>query len=192
MYAYYRKCLLLVASLLILSLQLEAQSTYVLSAGEFTVAGTSSLHDWTMTSKDARGEAAIALSNNMLQEVKKLAVNLKSESLKSGKSGMDSNAYKALESRQYPDIGFNLKSIKSISKKDGHFLVEAEGTLTIAGVSRTMRTQARAFLSGKTIKFSGSKTFKMSDFQITPPTALMGTVKTGDEITINFDLTFQK
>ena len=191
MQASIKKCLLLLLPLVALCFHSEAQSTYKMSAGEFTVAGTSSLHDWTMTSKEAKGEAAIDMSNTVLQDVTKLSVTVKSETLKSGKSGMDSNAYKALETKKHPEITFALKSIKSITKSGDHYLVNAEGTLTIAGQSRTMAVQAKAYPQANQIKFTGSKAFKMSDFKITPPTALMGTVKTGDEITINFDLTFK-
>ena len=104
---------------------------------------------------------------------------------------MDSNAYKALDTKKHPEITFALKSIKSITKSGDHYIVNAEGTLTIAGQARTMAVQAKAYPQGNQIKFTGSKAFKMRDFKITPPTALMGTVKTGDEITINFDLTFK-
>lgn len=191
MQAYLKKCLLLLLPLVAFCFHAEAQATYKMSAGEFTVAGTSSLHDWTMTSKDAKGEAVVGIENNVLQDVTKLTVTVKSETLKSGKSGMDSNAYKALDTKKHPEIAFALKSIKSITKSGDHYIVNAEGTLTIAGQARTMAVQAKAYPQGNQIKFTGSKAFKMSDFKITPPTALMGTVKTGDEITINFDLTFK-
>lgn len=191
MRAPIKKCLLLLLPLVVFCFHAEAQTTYKLSAGEFTVAGTSSLHDWTMTSKDAKGEAVISIENSVLKSVTKLALTVKSETLKSGKSGMDSNAYKSLETKKHPEISFVLRSIKSITKSGDHYLVNAEGTLTIAGQSRTMAVQAKAYPQANQIKFTGSKAFKMSDFKITPPTALMGTVKTGDEITVNFDLTFK-
>lgn len=191
MRANLKKWLFLMLPFMLSGFVLQAQTAFKMSAGEFTVAGTSSLHDWTMTSKEAKGDATINTNNNELKEIQKLSITLKAESLKSGKSGMDGNAYKALETKKHPDIRFVLKSIKSITKKEGHYIVDAEGTLTIAGETRTMRLQAKAVSSGKEVKLTGSKTFKMSDFKITPPTALMGTVKTGDEITINFDLTFK-
>ena len=42
------------------------------------------------------------------------------------------------------------------------------------------------------IVFRGELTLKMSDYEISPPTALMGTIKTGDEVTIRFSIPFQK
>ena len=36
---------------------------------------------------------------------------------------------------------------------------------------------------------SGAYPMKMTDFGIEPPTALLGTMTTGDDVTINFNLT---
>jgi hypothetical protein len=47
-------------------------------------------------------------------------------------------------------------------------------------------------ISDHDIKFSGSYTLKMTDFKMSPPTAMMGTIKVGNEVTIKFDLTLSK
>lgn len=176
---------------LVVSLNLKAQTGHGLTDAEFTISGTSSLHDWTMTTQSAEGEAIINTEDEALKSIQNLSVAIKAESLKSGRSGMDNNAYKALKTNKHPDIRFSLKQIKSIEKKDGHYLVEAEGTLTIAGETKTVNVQAEAHPVVNTLKLTGSTAFKMTDFKIDPPTALLGTVKTGDEITINYNLTFK-
>jgi hypothetical protein len=38
--------------------------------------------------------------------------------------------------------------------------------------------------------FSGSKILKMTDFNVEPPVVLMGTLKTGNEITVTFEARF--
>jgi hypothetical protein len=43
-------------------------------------------------------------------------------------------------------------------------------------------------ISGNRIQIKGSKKVKMTDFNISPPTAMLGTLKTGDEVTISFTL----
>src|SRR5690606_25975792 len=74
-----------------------AQTRYNMAAGsELKVTGTSTLHDWEMVSKDATGQAAVTLENGQFKSISSLSVTLKAESLKSGKSQMDKNAYKAL------------------------------------------------------------------------------------------------
>ena len=41
-----------------------------------------------------------------------------------------------------------------------------------------------------TMQFAGVQTIKMTDYGVTPPVALFGTLTTGDEITINFKTNF--
>ena len=48
---------------------------------------------------------------------------------------------------------------------------------------------SRNWMPGE-VTFSGNKDLLMSDFDMTPPVALMGTVKTGNKVTIEFTLSF--
>src|SRR5690606_14172577 len=98
--------------------------------------------------------------------------------------------YKALKTKKHPEISFTLNSVKSIEKKADHYLVEAGGILSIAGENRPVSLQAKAYPDMKKTRISGSKTFNMTDFKIDPPTALLGTIKTGDEITVRYNYTF--
>jgi hypothetical protein len=41
------------------------------------------------------------------------------------------------------------------------------------------------------VTFTGSKKLKMTDYKIKPPTALMGTLTTGDDIEIVFTITLK-
>ena len=182
---------LLLLPFLLFTLTSEAQTTYKVSKATLSVSGTSSLHDWTMTSESATGEAVGKIENNSIASLTQAKVSMKVETLKSGKSGMDSNAYKAIDTKKNPEITFVLKDVKSITKKDGYYLVDATGTFTIAGTSKTLNVQAKAYPSGNSVKLTGSNTFNMTDFKVDPPTALMGTIKTGDTVTINYELTFK-
>jgi hypothetical protein len=52
-------------------------------------------------------------------------------------------------------------------------------------------------ISGKTLpggdlQFTGSHSLKMTDYKMKPPTAMMGTIKVGDEVTVKFNLTITK
>jgi hypothetical protein len=40
-----------------------------------------------------------------------------------------------------------------------------------------------------TLVCKGSKRIKMTDYKVEPPSFMFGTIKTGDEITISFDVT---
>jgi hypothetical protein len=42
------------------------------------------------------------------------------------------------------------------------------------------------------ISFAGSKKLKMTDYKIKPPTALLGSLTTGDEVEIVFQVTLKQ
>lgn len=184
------KYLFLILPFLVFGFSIQAQTNYKLSKADFSVSGTSSLHDWTMDTKSGIGEIMVKKEEQTLKSIEKLKVSFKGETLKSGKSGMDDNAYKALKTKNYPEISFTLQNVKSIVKKSDHYLVEASGTLSIGGESKTINVQSKAYPTADAVRFTGSHSFKMTDFNIEPPTALLGTIKTGDAITINYNLTF--
>ena len=174
------------------TIQLNSQN-YSLNQKEssITISGTSSLHDWDVVAKDFAGTLKLKDEGNL--EIYFLSVNVVSESLKSGKKGMDKNTYKALKTDNYKDIKFKLKVVKSCNKINAStFEVKLLGELNITGVTKTIPVDALFIVKEKDINVTGSCTFKMTDFNVEPPTALFGTIKTGDEITIKFNTFFLK
>ncbi len=124
---------------------------------EILVEGTSNIHDWEMTSEKAVGTVE---SNS--STISKISVEIPVKSLESGKGGMDKNAYKALNEDDYPTIKFTSSEV-SASK---------------IPVSTKKVSQG--------VEISGKHTINMTNFGVEPPTALMGTIKTGEEVTVNF------
>ena len=184
-----KRGMLIILPLLFINLNVSAQ-TYQLIASEFNVSGTSTLHDWTMISKNATGTATINMEDNNLSSINKVDISIKSASLKSGKSTMDDIAHESLKAKKHPFILFKLNKINSI-KKGNTYIVEAIGILTIAGTSKTISITSEASENNNSIKFTGKKSLKMTDFKIDPPTAMFGTIKTGDAITVNYNLIFK-
>jgi polyisoprenoid-binding protein YceI len=102
---------------------------------------------------------------------------------------MDKNAYKALKTDKSATITFTQTS--ATVSADG--TVKSVGRLTIAG--STVITDIIAVTkvnADKSISVKGSKKISMKDFKIDPPTFMMGTIKTGNDITLKFDLTLRK
>jgi polyisoprenoid-binding protein YceI len=86
-----------------------------------------------------------------------------------------------------------LEKVTSLNSKGGSFNLNASGYLTIAGVTQSLQLYVEGWLGGDgSITFKGSKKFKMSDFSIKPPTALMGTLTTGDEVEIVFQVSLKQ
>jgi polyisoprenoid-binding protein YceI len=166
----------------------NAQNAYTLTEQglELKVTGTSSLHDWHMTSAKATGEASMTVNGTQV-DVKSLNTKLVATTLKSGKSGLDDNAYKSLKTKEYPNITFQLTSLE---QNGGNMTVT--GQLTMAGVTRTVTFKGTGAVSANKVSFAGSLKTKLTEFKIDPPTALFGTVKTGDEVGIEVKATYIK
>lgn len=154
----------------------NAQKLYVQSSN-IKIEGTSTLHDWTMASSQSVFTGN--LTGNTISDVKFV---MKATSLKSKESAMDKNAYKSLEASKYPDITFTTASIPVGT-------TTVNGSLTITDTTRNIKFPVTVIKSGSNYIIKGSTKIKMSAFGIKPPSFMMGTIKTGDDITISINLT---
>lgn len=166
--------------------------SYIFSNASVSVKGTSNLHDWESVTKEVRAKAQAEVSDAGLSSLTALWVEIPVKSIKSPKGSiMDGKTYDALKANKFPNIVFNLEKA-SITPKSGYFDVNATGNLTIAGVTKKVSLYAKGKVNGAELSFSGSKKMKMTDFGIDPPTALMGTLTTGDDIEVVYSLILKK
>lgn len=160
--------------------------------GKVSVTGTSSLHDWEEIAEQKSGSLALDLNGDAVS-INALSFVVEAESLKSGKSGMDKNTYKALMTDKHKQIVYKLEGIKSISPKGANsYKAVAVGKLTIAGKTNGIEMDLDLNVDGDKVLMKGSKALKMTDYGIDPPKALMGTIKTGDDIVVHFDTVWKK
>ncbi|WP_458627168.1 YceI family protein [Winogradskyella sp. PC D3.3] len=175
------------------SFQTVLSQNYILnnSSSVLEVHGTSSLHDWTLETEKQSGKVVITNAEDL--EISSLSFSVEAESLKSGKSSMDNNTYKALKTDDYKTIDFKLTSVKQVDKLSNQsFKVSTLGKLTIAGVTKTITLDMTLNIDGTKVLLSGEKSFEMTDFGVDPPKALLGTIKTGNTIKIVFKSVFDK
>ena len=166
----------------------NAQKNYQLdSKPSFTVFGTSTLHDWEMKSNSGNGSAIFSITDSKLTAIDGITVALQTESIKSGKSTMDKIAYETLKTDKYKIIKYVLKSATKLDESTWNLL----GIYTIAGVSKEMKTQVKVSVIKEMIFMQGTNTITFADFGMTPPTALFGTIKTGKELVIKFNINFK-
>lgn len=167
------------------------ESRVVLAESKLKVLGTSNLHDWEIDAKAMSGKSTMTIDAGNLKAIKSLDFAVEVEQLKSGKSGMDNNTFKALNSKTYKTINYKLVSVTKITElSDGNFTVETQGDLTISGVTKRINQAFTVKIIGKKAIFSGKTKIDMTAFGVKPPTALMGTIKTGKDVTIDFKVTY--
>ena len=154
-------------------------------ATTITIAGTSTMHDWTMTSEVANYNASFEVNaDGTPSALNSVTVTVPAESLKSKEKAMDKNAYKSLMTDKYKDITFKLTSSKITGKT-----ITCNGNLTISGTTKPVDVEVTYEVKNGNLVCKGSKNIKMTDFKVEPPTFMFGAIKTGDEITISFDVT---
>lgn len=154
------------------------------------VSGTSSLHDWDMKTSKGESSATLVLNNNgQLTALTALNFTVPAETLKSDHKSMDKNAYKAMKTDKNAEISYTLSS--ATVQPDGS--IKCKGKLSIAGTTLDAGLTATALVNtDKTISVKGSKKISMKEFNMEPPTFMMGTIKTGNDVTVQFNLTLRK
>jgi hypothetical protein len=179
------------------STQTAAESTsgqYVSSAdsGKATVAGTSTLHDWTAASATISGTAIFAgdFVPAAPPAIRSIQLTIPVTSLKSTEgSGMDDKIDDALKMKDDPAITFVLTSasIKSPpSKSDPLYHYDSVGQLTVAGSARSVDLALDVQPGdGGTLTITTQTPLKMTDFGVQPPAAMLGMIKSGNDVTVN-------
>lgn len=176
---------------------LSAQSVR-LSLGpesKLSVEGGSNLHGWEC--KASSIDASIEVDDAFLKSttitpalVKKLQVKVPVRSLKCGHGGMDNNLYKALKADDAPDISYTMSTFDVASgATTDSFTVKTVGTLKIAGAEKPVNMDVSALRAADGgITANGELSLLMTDFGVKPPTAMFGTLRTDNKVTVKFSI----
>lgn len=181
--------------IMLLSVQFSVAQTYNLSNNSSTlkVDGTSNLHDWSITSNNQKGKMTAEVNDGKVTKIQALEFSVATESLKSGKSGMDKNTYKALKSDKHKQITFTMNNVKSLNCSSANSCkATVNGNLNIAGVSKSVDITFDIKVSGSSITLNGNRKIKMTDYKVDPPTAMLGTITTGNEVNVIFKSVFTR
>jgi hypothetical protein len=166
----------------------------VLQAGSMLyLEGDSTLHKYQMNAHVLLGSAVLkSLKEDLAKSLKKDGVDSMTlvvpvNNLKSRESGLDNNAYTALQAKDNPSIKFELESE---TLKDN--LMTAEGNLTIAGATAPVTLSAETEMKGDQIHLKGVQKLKMSDYKVKPPSIslLVTSITCTDAIEIHYDVVF--
>lgn len=170
-----------------------AQVAYSSNVIDIKLNGTSNVHDWEMKAVAGKSNASFVVSNGKVTSLSTMNFSLPVKNLKSGHDGMDKNTYKALNATANPDISFVLGSATLVAAGGNNYKLNCAGKMTIAGTTKQVELIATAVYDPATKSFTitGVKKMKMTDYNVKPPKALLGTIKTGDDISISYNLKFK-
>ena len=160
-----------------------------------TLKGKSTMHDYASTA--TRLQLAIELADVVPAgdstlarlaapgAIKSIVLTIPVEGLKSEKEGLDKNMYKALKASANPDIVFRLHSAAAGAAASEFHVA---GELEVAGQTQPIEMTVRASECPEGIALEGSKALLMSSFGIKPPSMFLGTLKTNDQVVIEWRL----
>lgn len=156
------------------------------------IEGGSNLHGWSCkaSSIDAMIDVDEAfLKSNSPTLLKKVQVKVPVRNLKCGHGGMDNNLYKALKADDAPDISYILGTFDVVPGASDAFTVKSVGTLKIAGTEKTVNMDVTASKQPDgSLRAEGELPLLMTDFGVKPPTAMLGTLRTDNKVTVKFTL----
>lgn len=169
----------------------QARPEAVKSSLKMQVNGTSTMHDWEM--KGAGGSCSAQLefdASGKLTQVRDISFSFPAKLLKSGKDAMDSNAYKSLRTEKNPNITGRMADVSLTTSDNVNYKINGTLKLQISGVTREMKLSADGKLNkDKSLVVKGEKKINMEDFKVEAPSFMFGTVKTGKDVVVKFDLT---
>lgn len=192
-----KKTSILKITLLVVSLSLGLiafnQTVYHSQVFDIKLSGTSNLHDWEMKSAKGTSEVAFVVdSKGVITSLSNLSFTLPVTNLKSKSKAMDKNTYKALNADANPNISFAGTSARITSKGNNNYVFNCTGKMSIAGTTKQTELIATGKYNpvDKSFTITGIKKMKMTDYNVKPPKALLGSIKTGNDITISYNIKF--
>lgn len=152
--------------------------------------GTSNLHAWSCKATQLDAALDVAGTSALPGALKRVEVKVPVRSLKCNRGGMDNNVYKALKADAAPNVTYSLATFEVLPGETADsFTLKTIGTLSVSGhENRLAMDIVGTRQPDGTVKATGTVPIKMTDYGVTPPTALFGRLKTGDEVKVSFEL----
>lgn len=161
-------------------------------ASYLQVNGSSTLHDWEMQAEEMHAGLTAQFSDQQLQDISALKLQVKAQSLRGSKEDMNEDAHEALKTSRYEDITYEFQSLENFSCNNSTCTARLNGYLTVAGTRKPVPVDIRIETTGDRIKISGVKQLKMTYFDIEPPKTFLGLIKADEKVEVVFELSFEQ
>lgn len=174
-----------------------AETTYYIDAGsKLTLDGSSNVNKFTCACNDQFPQSTLRFElfeDGKSAKFSNASLSLRTKSLDCGNAQMNKDMYKTLRADQHPNIRIELARTQlleanALSSTEWTPL-KATSALTISGVKKPVIFEVKAKRIGKDrIRLIASKDVLMTDYDIDPPTAMLGLIKVNNTIRLNLDL----
>jgi hypothetical protein len=180
--------------------------------------GATDISNWSSRSSQARARVALDVDNSAVRaifdrlESGKFAhdplrlplehpaiaeLSVPVTSLHGSSQGMDRDLHSALKAEQYPFIQYRLEKIQDAQVRQDpstakpEIILHAIGSLTVAGVQQPLATELTIQRdAGQHYLVHAQNVIQMTEFKVTPPTALFGLIRAQDSLSVIFNLDF--
>ncbi|HAX93589.1 MAG TPA: hypothetical protein DCY25_06535 [Bacteroidales bacterium] len=158
---------------------------------QVSIRGTSNLHDWQEAAEEFSIDMKLSTDGASVPVIDMVLFKCKAASITSDNSIMTNKTHNALNVEKHPEIHFSSAKQSAFKVSDGKFSSTISGELTINGITKQVTVPVDGHIAGGKLHIKGEKPVRMSDYQVKAPTALLGTLKTGDDVTVSFELSFE-
>lgn len=191
---YYtlRRVSVMMLFFLMIAIGTKSQVNYSAASIKIKVEGSSNIHDWHMEAEQANSNAVFNLNGNVIAGIPNLAFSMQAESLKSESKVMDKNTYKAMVTDKYPVISFNANTTNIRPNGANSFIASVKGKMQISSVSKEIWLTGTCTVNpDKSITVSGIYKFKMTEYNVTPPSIMFGSIVVTDDLLIRFNILYK-
>ena len=149
--------------------------------------GTSNQSDWTVSAEVMEGTVFAGEATPVPDS---LMMTIASGDIKSEKGViMNRLMHQALKVKEHPSIEYVL--IEAVPSEEGEGMLVTRGNLTLGGTTNEIEMTVTAeVLDDGSLHYAGMMPLKMTDYGMSPPTAMFGQLRTGNDVTVHFDVTF--
>ena len=181
---------------LVTSVAAAQTATYtILPESQIEIDGTSNnTPEWTVYATEIQGEVVITRGDedgHVHGQVDSASLVVPMQMIKSKKSSlMDRTMYKAMMATQHPEVSFELTAVETMDiTGENTAALGVVGNLTLGPKTNEVRVAVTATIGEDgTVAFAGSHPLLISDYGMKAPTAMFGSLRTGNEVTVRFDL----
>lgn len=175
----------------------ETVSYTIDPASKLYLQGSTNVTNFSCNCNDRFSEGSFQINakeNNSLLQFSNAVMYIKTETFDCRNRLMNRDLYKALKSTQYPKIKIQLLEAQQnpnamVNDCNDWVTLKGQAIITLTNVSKKVPLDVKAKKTGKNqFRFVSSKDLLMTDFNITPPSPMLGIVKVRDKITIHLDL----